>query len=492
MFSAHHQSWRRWLFLLAGTVLSLFMLVAVLPRVISSQWVYGALVSRLEAENFRLTVGAMKLRWFSPLRFESISIEQSDRDGLPLLTIREVVSDRGLLSFLLSRQQLGRWILVEPVADVRLFREGSNVEDLLNAITGRVKKQGTVGDKSSRPSPAIDVDVAVKNASVVVHKEGVETPLVVVPPWDVEWGFRSVSSDPTLRIEPTRWLDSVQLTPELMNLGLELAIPALSKAAWIDGSVSLDSGEILVPLSRMMEARAECVIRFHSVRAGLQKPEMVTVTKMLAQLVGRESNGEVLLVDECEVVAKLEDGYVHHEGTKFGLPGIDSRLQVATSGRVGISDRSLDLVLEFPVPLEWLARTNEVRDLGVPTVSLPVTGTLDDPKVEWMAMRKESAELLSILRSKLGEDAPARSAVVTVLEGLASGSGDEAIRATADLLGQLREMRAKRSKSPDSQNVSPGKNGVTGEDAFTGETENPSRGPLRDLLRRRLSPASKE
>jgi len=61
----------RWL-LISGVVI--FILFAILPMVVSSRWVYGPLVERLKAENFHLSVGAVKLHWLSPIRMEQISI----------------------------------------------------------------------------------------------------------------------------------------------------------------------------------------------------------------------------------------------------------------------------------------------------------------------------------------------------------------------------------------------------------------------------------
>lgn len=465
---------RTWL-ALAGLVI---FAIAMLPRVVSSRMVYGPLLDRLKAENFKLDVGSVQLRWFSPIHLNDISIEQLDRPGFKLLSVDEVITEKGLLGFLLSQNQLGRWEIMSPVIDVELLQDGSNVENLARALSGDVKDKKTPSRR-----PVIDLDVSVKGASVVVRKGDVTEPLVVVPPWDVELAFRSISGEPVLRIEPTRWLDHVQLTPELMNLGLELAVPTLAQSAWIDGEVSLESGEVRVPLDAVIESTGQCEITFHSVRTGLQQPAMVAVTNMLAKLVGSDSSGEVVLVDGSQVNVEWKDGFVYHEGTRFGLPRLDSRLQVETKGRVGIVDRSLEATIQFPIPLQWLARTSEVKEMGVPTVKLPVTGSLDEPQIQWSAMRQESAELLSVIGSKLGEDASVKSAMVGALEGLASGSGDDAIRATADLIGQLRDFRKQRTTS---RNESEAENEMSDE-KNTGDSPLPRLPTLREILRRRGS-----
>ena len=475
MLSTKTPVWR-WL-LRFGVMIGI--LIVILPMLMSSKWVYGPLVERLKAENFHLSVGAVRLSWLAPIRMQQLSIEQEHRPGAKLLIIREVVADRGLLGFLFSGSQLGRWEVFEPVIDVELLQKGSNVEDLARAISGRVKNQNP---KDRKPSPAIDVDVRVKRASVVVHKSDSSEPLVVIPPWDFDLSVRAANGKPSLHLQPTRWLDHVKLTPELMKMGLEFALPAMARSAWLDGDVTLDSDRVDISLDHMADSSGQCLITFHSVRAGFQSPAMIGVTKALAKFAGHDSDGEIFLVDGTQLQVHLENGFVHHEGMRFGLPRLDPRLQLASSGQVGIVNRSLDVALDFPVPLEWLARSDDVRALGVPTVRLPVTGSLDDPKVNWMAMREQSADLLSTIQSKLGDDSPAKSAAVGMLEGLANGAGDDAIRATADLFSQLRKLRKQRPAEPEPAESEPAES----ERKTDAAPEPVMRGPLRDLLRRRL------
>jgi hypothetical protein len=268
-----------------------------------------------------------------------------------------------------------------------------------------------------------------------------------------------------------------------MDIGLELALPTLADATWLDGEVSLRSGAIHLPLNRLVESKGDATISLHDVRAGLQKAEMIAVANMLSRLVGQEGKSELSFINGSEVLVQVENGFVSHEGMRLGLPRVDPRLQIATSGRVGMQDRSLQGVMEFPVPLQWLARNEDVRNMGVPTVSLPLSGTLDEPKIEWTAMRQESADLLALIRNQLGDDSAVKTAAVATLEGLASGKGDDAIRATADLVGQLRELRRKRLA--EGKQANPEAQDIQSEAVDADQTEPSRRGPL-ERLRRRL------
>lgn len=452
--------------------------VAFLPNLLSSRVVYGRLLDRLRAEQFRLNVESMSLSWLAPIRLTGISIEQEGKQGSKLLQIREVRSEKNLLPFLLSRRQLGRWEVIEPEIDVKLLQDGSNVQDLARAIGGDKPKT------AEKNAPArVDVEVGIRRASVVVRKADGSSPLVVVPPLDCDLSYSWAEGEPIVDVQPTQWLSRVKLTPELMNIGLELALPALADATWLDGEVSLRSGAIHLPLNRLVESKGDATISLHDVRAGLQKAEMIAVANMLARLVGQEGKSELSFINGSEVLVQVENGFVSHEGMRLGLPRVDQRLQIATSGRVGMLDRSLQGMMEFPVPLQWLARNEDVRNLGVPTVSLPISGTLDEPTIEWTAMRQESAELLALIRNQLGDNSAVKTAAVATLEGLASGKGDDAIRATADLVGQLRELRRKRVAQDEQTN--PENQDKQSEAVNPYQTEGSRRGPL-ERLRRRL------
>ncbi len=108
---------------------------------------------------------------------------------------------------------------------------------------------------------------------------------------------------------------------------------------------------------------------------------------------------------------------------------------------MGLEDKSLDLLVNVPVPIEQLARRAEVQKLGVPTLRLPIKGTLDDPNVDWTSMRGDAATLLASIRQAFRDEAPAAANVVGALEGLAEGKADQAIGAAVDVIQQLRERR---------------------------------------------------
>ncbi len=462
----------RW-FLLASV--ALLALIGFLPTLVGSRWIYRPLIEQLANDQFRLTIDKVRLRWFSPLRLEGIQL--SEATGPSLLTIRQVSTDRGLFGYLVGGRKLGRLLIDEPTVSLELLQDGSNLERVIQAID----KAASRPDKGQRSPPAFDIDVSISRMSAkVVHENGLE-PLVVVPPFDIAARYQAASGDSRLIIQPTRILDQVKLTKELIDLGLGHAVPLLAKSAWFDGRISLDIGRIDVPLKTPKQTQAELKLTLHEVRSGPNDPAINRALDFIARLRGRDAFHELVFVDGSVIDVAVSQGKVKHSGLEFGFPKMDSRFQIATSGTVGIEDKSLDLLVQVPVPIEQLARRESVQQLGVPTLKLPITGTLDQPHLNWDAMRGDAATLLGSIQSALGEDAPTTAKIVGALEGLAGGQADEAISATVDLIEQIRERRkAKQQAAAAAQPSEPGKPGEPDE-----KKNQPVRDAIRDLFRRK-------
>ena len=461
-----------------GAFLLLVIGLLVLPTVLGTKWIYQPLVNRVAADDFALSVESVRLRWFSPLKFTGIEVKQSD--GTSLISVDEFRTDRGLFGYLIGGRRVGRIEIVRPTVDVRLLEDSTNLTRFIKAIEGKTKSVDDAGnvDGESR-SPAklrFDVEVAVIEASAKVSRDAQQ--LVVVPPFDVDVQYLAAAGPSRLKIAPAQVLKQVELTPELIDLGLGHAVPLLAESAWFDGRVSLDIGAIEVPLDNPIQSTGDATLTLHTVRSGPSDPTIVNVLDFIAKLRGREPQHEFVFVDGSQIAVGLRDAQVTHSGLQVGLPRIDPRLQVESAGSVGLSDQRLALVLGVPVPVEQLARRDSVKELGVPKISVPIGGTLHEPVVEWSVMRGDSAELIGMIRGQLVEEAPGTAAVLGAIEGLAGGDADQAISAATDLIQELRQRRrAAKEAAEDPEQDS------TGSDASTSES---SRRPIRDALREML------
>lgn len=469
----------RHLLKIAGALgLGFFLLLLALPTMLGSRWIYEPLIQRLAQDQFQLEIDSVKLRWFSPLEFQGISIRDSGAPdtkslSVPLVTIRSVKSNRGLLGYLINGRNLGRIEVLEPKIDIALLENGSNLERLVKSIQGKQKAKSS----ESKTQPKLDLDLAIRSLSVQIEPQEGGKPITVIPPMDADIQYRALNQDAELVVQPMKVLDEAALTPELVRLGVGFAVPLLAKSAWFDGRISLKTKEIRVPLADAMQSQGEATLTLHQVRSGPSEPLIVGALDALASLRGKEASHELVFVDGSEVVVKVADGRVFHSGLEAGLPKLDQRLQIATEGYVGLVDRSLDLSVEIPVPIEHLARREQVQKIGVPRVKLPIGGTLDDPEIKWDVMRGESAMLLSVIATKLNTDAPITSTIIDAIGDVTEGKADEAIATAVDFVKALRQRRAQeKEKEKQAEEILPPND----------SREPEKRRPFRDALKKVL------
>lgn len=454
--------------------------VLILPSILGSKWVYEPLIQRLAREKFALTINSVNLNWLSPLEFRGIVIKQANTPNesdseTSFVSIESIRSNRGLLGYLWNGRNLGRIEIEKPRIDIRLLENGTNLDRLIHSIQGTPASTEPV---SKKPLAKLDLNVAIQGLSVYVAPHVDQAEMEVVPPFDIEFLYSAISNDPTVTIQPATILNEVKITQELIGLGLDKAIPFLAKSAWFDGRLSLASQEISIPLERPQQSRGQASLTLHEVRSGPSEPLIVGALDAIARLREKEANHEIVFVNGSQILIQVQDERVYHSGLEAGLPRLDSRLQLASEGYVGLVDQSLDLRIEIPVPIEQLAQRESVKKLGVPKVILPIGGTLERPEVKWETMRGDSAAVLALIAGQLQGEAPVLSSVVDALSGVTEGQADQAISAAVDLVKQIRERRAKNRESSQSDS-----------DAAKDSEPKPEsapRRPLRDALKKAI------
>ncbi len=464
---------KKWLSWLGVGFLGVLLVLALLPQIIGSRWVYRPLLERFAKQDFRLTVDSISLSWFRPAELRGISLKQLE--GPALISIDQVKTNRGILGFILHGRDVGELEVIHPVVDIEFLEKGSNVGRLLAALA-----DPNADEKSKKQPPPINIAVAVRDLEGIVHQKGIEKPLVVIPPFDVDLAYQAMDGEARLEVEPATILDHVAVTPELVQFGLKFVVPVLAQASWVDGTVSLETGAILVPLATWKQSTGTAVLQMHQVRCGVTQPAVKTVIDLLSRAFKREPHYEFALMEESIIDVMLADQKVTHDGLKLGVPKVDERLQIASSGSVSIADGSLDLSFEVPLPVEYVARRDAVRGLGIPTVQLPVKGTLKEPKFEWQELRKDTGDVLALIKDALLDEAPKTAAAVGVLSGLASGQNDQtlqmAAQGAAKALQALRDRRAEREKE---------KQAEASEEPQEEKPATERRRPLRDLFKRK-------
>ena len=138
-------------------------------------------------------------------------------------------------------------------------------------------------------------------------------------------------------------------------------------------------------------------------------------TKILDSLPGRlELPRSIRVADDSNVEFHLANRRVWHKGLEFGIPLAKpgQRLDIESSGSVGLDDRSLDLKLALPVPVDLPSDRPLLAALAGKSISIGVGGVLGEPKVNFDGSIRAAAgdvvtDLVDRLRNR-GQAIPPR------------------------------------------------------------------------------------
>jgi len=213
---------------------------------------------------------------------------------------------------------------------------------------------------------------------------------------------------PSLRLAPEPMLlkhpkeklvTKVDITPEMCAGALKFIAPVLAGSTSADGQFSIELDKCDVPLDDPAKGVVAGRLVVHAVRVGAGP-----LVRELATVLGY--GGAAQLERESTIPFRMADGRVHHENLGLVFPDVTLR----TAGSVGF-DQSLKLVVEMPVPQNWLPKegAGPVRDLvGTAlkdqTLHVGIGGTLYSPQIDQAALRRLNQQFLERASRNIIED----------------------------------------------------------------------------------------
>jgi hypothetical protein len=400
---------------------------ALVPRWFSGNWLIQPLLDRLAKGEYQLTSDRVELSWLGPMSLHGVTIAPL---GQPrVLHVEQVRTQRGLIGFLLGGRKLGEITIVRPAVEVEFLRGGTNLQELLAAISGDPRIDGQQ-ESGARKTPRVDVAISIEQMQAQISRAEQKEPLLIVPPFDLRGTWKSAEGPPVLTLEPTKILDHVEITPELLQLGLDRVVPWLARSTWIAGDCSFSIDQITIPLDHPERSQGTASLQLHQVTSGPSDPLVLQAIELAGRQFQKEIPRQLTFVEDSDIAIRFADGKVEHEGLRVGLPDLEKRFQWSSRGQVGIADRSLSMQVGMPVPVEWLARP--------------------------ASLRKQAGQLLGKIGSQVQSEAPVTAEVMQVLEGVAAGDADQAIAATIEWVRQARARREAARRAAEQSSGDPG------------------------------------
>lgn len=428
---APRSRWRTARTVFAAAVVAIVVGIGVLPGLLATPERATQAIAALLPDLLAIVhVDRVTFGWSGPIVLEGVRV-MPRAGGEPPIRIARIEAAHGLAAILLTGGDLGTVRVERPEVDVAFDTEHrANLEDLVAPDDGA----GSGGGRRPRKS-LVRLRLVVDDARVLISG-----------PWaDDTWASDPINVRATLAhvedgsssawtLEPVQLLTDARMDQSVAYGVLAYIAPVLADATRTSGRFSLRLDRARLPLGAPGNGEVAGVLSLHEVVLG---PGPL-VANVLSSLPGRlPAPPAIRVADESHVNFRLADRRVWHEGLEFGVPLAEPgpRLDVESSGFVGIDDQSLDLTLRLPFPVDVPSDRPVLAALAGRSVSVGIGGQLGAPKVNFDGSIR----------------ATAREALADAVDDVRSGNGPSTGNETADTVidivgGVLDEVARRRAE----------------------------------------------
>jgi hypothetical protein len=325
--------------------------------------------------------------WTGPIVLEGVRVVPHDGAAVPL-TIRRIEGSHGLVAMLVSAGDVGR-VRLEGVEGALVFN-ADRTSNLAGLVAPRLDDSATRDARGPRHSP-LRMRVETDDAVLRITGPWTDDPWVSDPiRLRAALGPAAEGSHSEWTVEPVEVFTNAVMEPGVAQGVLAYIAPVLADATRTAGRFSLHLDGARLPVGRPEAGTLAGTLSMHEVVLG---PGPL-VSRVFASLPGRlPPPPTVLFADEARVQFMLAEERVWHKGLEFGLPLAKpgQRLDVESSGSVGLADGSLDVTLKLPIPADLPQDRPLLAALAGKTVSVGIGGVLGAPQVNFNGSIKQAA-----------------------------------------------------------------------------------------------------
>jgi hypothetical protein len=351
--------------------------------------------------------GSVKLGWTGPLVFEDIHIVPHDGSREPA-SIKRVELSHGLAGILLSLGDLGR-VRVEGL-DATVEFDADRNSNLKGLFFPALAGPGAAARPHNGKPGAVRMQLDVVGAVVRMIGPWADEPWVSDP---INVQARLAPSPDGTRsewtVEPVQLLADARLEPAVAQGVLAYIAPVMANATRTSGRFSLRINAATLPVGATEGGHVSGVLAMHAVDLGPGPLAQRTIESLPFNLPIPQS---IRIADESHVEFQLADRRMSHKGLAFGVPLAKpgQRLDIRSSGSVGLDDKTLDLKLELPIPADLPQDRPLLAALSGRTFSVGVGGMLGEPRIDFDGSLRANAggvvaELIDRLRGSGGPQA---------------------------------------------------------------------------------------
>ena len=382
--------------------------IGSLPWLMSSPARMSKLVAdAVPALQAAVRFGSVKLGWMGPLVFEDIHIVPHDGSREPA-SIKRVELSHGLAGIILSLGDLGR-VRVEGI-DATVEFDADRNSNLKGLFSPALAGPGAAARPHNGKPGAVRMQLDVVGAIVRMIGPWADEPWVS-DPINVQASL-APSADGTRSewtVEPVQLLADAKLEPAVAQGVLAYIAPVMANATRTSGRFSLRINAATLPVGATEGGHVSGVLAMHAVDLGPGPLAQRAIESLPFNLPIPQS---IRIADESHIEFALADRRMSHKGLAFGVPLAKpgQRLDIRSSGSVGLDDKTLQLKLELPIPADLPQDRPLLAALSGRTFSVGVGGLLGEPRIDFDGSLRANAggvvaELIDRLRGSGGPQA---------------------------------------------------------------------------------------
>lgn len=404
------------------------LIIAIAVIVLLPQWLVSptgirqAILRSLPDLRGDVEVDAATIGWFTPLAIDGVRLVPAT-GGKPPLSISTIRGERSMFDILRKGGRLGE-VTVNGLIFNLVF-DDQHVTNLQRTV-GQPPTRTVSGDIPQQPPASKPLDTTGDQR---VQIRVADAHIRITGPWsEAAWESEPITVEATLRrntngvrewsLTPLKLLDHSRLEPSVAAGVLAYAAPILADSTRTGGEFSLVIDEARWPAGGGDKATVAGTLTLHAVDVG---PGPL-VESVVAAIPGRLPSPPTIRVAEDSIIHfRKADRRVWHDGLAFGLPlpTPGQRLDIKSSGSVGLDDRSINLTVALPIPADLPQDRPLLAALAGKTLKAQVSGTLDEPQFKLDSSLKETAAAVaadmieSLRRKKDGTTASVQSPDLT-------------------------------------------------------------------------------
>jgi hypothetical protein len=228
-------------------------------------------------------------------------------------------------------------------------------------------------------------------------------------PIDVSVGAGRLTTQPLVIFDPAPqrvvipagpMITNVQISPAVSEQMLKYVAPMLAGATRVDGQFSLNLAETQIALAEPKKTVAAGKLGVHqlTVMPGPMLVDVVNIIQQVQSLKNPENllgavtgpkQTKLLSMNDQQIDFKVVDGRVYHRQLEFIIDDVPIR----STGSVGF-DQTLALELAIPIQERWIDGEDALRGLSGQTLSIPIQGTFQNPRVDQRAFTNITKQLI--------------------------------------------------------------------------------------------------